>query len=185
MKKISKKGMELSINFIVILIISIVVFGFGIKIAYDIINYGDEGIKMTQAKINKHLIDIMCDSSERICVAPTTIEVRPHGSGYFTIGILNAYDDRTTFYFGVEESINDEIPIVDEEYWLLGEDFVTINPNEQKKLGLGVLVPGGTKKGTYVLNVYVCKGDGLSSCDKESPETIRYGKTQKLYVVVP
>jgi len=187
-KKISKKGMELSINFIVILIISIVVFGFGIKIAYEIINSGDEGIKMTQKKINEHLIDIMCDSSERICVAPTRIEARPHGSGYFTIGILNTYDDETTFYIGVNESSSfDEIPTIDEEYWLLGEEFVTINPNEQKKVGLGVLIPGGTKKGTYVLNVYVCKGDSLSSCDKNSHDDldVGYGTTQKLYVVVP
>jgi len=183
MKRINKKGMELSINFIVILILSIVVFGFGIKILSGIFGGASEIEKITLEEINRHLIDIMCDSSERICVAPTTIELRPHGSGYFTIGILNTYDDRTTFYLGVEQSSNDEIPTIGEEYWLLGEDFVKIDPNEQKKLGLGVLVPGGTKKGTYVLNVYVCKG--VSSCDKDSPSNVRYGTTQKLYVVVP
>ena len=180
-----KKGMELSINFIVILIISIVVFGFGIKILSGIFEGAENMEDITQKKINAHLINIMCDSSERICVAPATIEVRPHDSGYFTIGILNTYDDETTFYIGVEQSSNDEIPTIYEDYWLLGEDFVKINPNEQKKVGLGVLVPGGTKKGTYVLNVYVCKG--LSSCDKDSHNDpdFGYGTTQKLYVVVP
>ena len=187
MKKINKKGMELSINFIVILIISIVVFGFGIKILSGIFEGAKKMEDMTQEKINRHLIDIMCDSSERICVAPTRIEARPHDSGYFTIGILNTYDDETIFYIGVEQSSNDEIPTIYEDYWLLGEDFVKINPNEQKKIGLGVLIPGGTKKGTYVLNVYVCKGDSLLSCDKELHDDVNigYGTTQKLYVVVP
>ena len=182
-----KKGMELSINFIVILIISIVVFGFGIKILSGIFEGATNMGVLTQEEINRHLIDIMCDSSERICVAPTRIEARPHGSGYFTIGILNTYDDKTTFYIGVEQSSNDEIQVIEEEYWLLGEDSVKINPNEQKKLGLGILVPGGTPKGTYVLNVYVCKGDGLSFCDKELHDDpdVGYSTTQKLYVVVP
>ncbi len=185
MKRINKKGMELSINFIVILILSIVVFGFGIKILSGIFRNATEMGSMTQEEINRHLTDIMCDSSERICVAPTRIELRPYGSGYFTIGILNTYDYETTFYIGVKQSTNDEIPTINGDYWILGEDFVKINPNEQKKLGLGVLVPGGTKKGTYVLNVYVCKGDSLSSCDKDSPPDVRYGTTQKLYIVVP
>ena len=55
----------------------------------------------------------------------------------------------------------------------------------KKKVGIGVQVPGGADKGTYVLNVYICKGDSLSSCDKDSPPDVRYGTTQKLYVVVP
>jgi len=182
MKKISKKGMELSINFIVILILSIVVFGFGIRILSGIFEGATNMGSMTQEEINRHLIDIMCDSSERICVAPTRIEARPHDSGYFTIGILNTYDDETIFYIGVEQSTNDEIPTINGDYWLLGEDYVKINPNEQKKVGLGVLIPGGTDKGTYVLNVYICKDESVS-CEEDS--TKRYGTTQKLYVVVP
>ncbi len=177
-----KKGMELSINFIVVLIISIVVFGFGIKILSGIFGSATNMGVLTQEEINRHLIEFMCDSSERICVAPTTVEVRPHGSGYFTIGILNTYDDETTFYIGVEQSTNDEIPTIYEKYWLLGEDSVKINPNEQKKVGLGVLVPGGTDKGTYVLNVYICSDESVS-CKEDS--TKRYGTTQKLYVKVP
>ncbi|MBA3064142.1 hypothetical protein FP803_01760, partial [Candidatus Woesearchaeota archaeon] len=63
MKRINKKGMELSINFIVILILSIVVFGFGIKILSGIFGGASEIEKITLEEINRHLIDIMCDSS--------------------------------------------------------------------------------------------------------------------------
>ena len=185
MKKINKKGMELSINFVVILILSIVIFGFGIKILSEIFEGANEMENMTQKKINNHIRDLMCDSSERICVAPTTVEARPHDSGYFMIRILNTDDIEKTFYLGVEQSYNSDIPRINEDYWLLGENPIKIGPNEQKKVGLGVLVPGGTDKGTYVLNVYVCKG--VSSCDKDSHDDpdVGYGTTQKLYVVVP
>ena len=179
--KINKKGFELSINFIVILIISIVVFGFGIKIAYDIINQA-EGLKdITLKDIEANLESIICDSSERICIGTSTMEIRPNKRGFFTVGILNTYDDIEDFYIDIKESESDGIPYIGGTYWML-QNKVTIKPNEQKKIGIAVQVPGGTDKGTYVLNVYVCSDEKIS-CEKNSDN--RYGTTQKLYIVVP
>jgi len=179
--KINKKGFELSINFIVILIISIVVFGFGIKFAYDIMSQAEELKDITLKDIEANLESIICDSSERICVGTSTREIRPNKIGFFTVGILNTYPDRKDFYIDVEESDSEEISQIGKKYWML-ENELTIEPNEQQKVGIAVQVPGGTKKGTYVLNVYVCSDESIS-CEKNSDN--RYGTTQKLYVVVP
>lgn len=179
--KINKKGFELSINFIVILIISIVIFGFGIKFAYDIMNQAEELKDITLKDIEANLESIMCDSSERICVGTSTREIRPNKRGFFTVGILNTYNDIKDFYIDVEEPDSEGIPQIGKKYWLLKNEL-TIGPNEQKKVGIAVQVPGGTKKGTYVLNVYVCSDESIS-CEKNSDK--RYSTTQKLYVVVP
>ena len=180
----NKKAFELSINFIVILIISIVIFGFGIKLAYDIMHQADELKGITVNEIEAHLENIMCDSSERICIGTSTKEIRPNKPGFFTVGILNSHDNTEDFYVDVEkgnayDKYDNEIP--NPLSWLLNNK-ITINPNEQEKVGIAVKVPGGTKKGTYVLNVYVCSDERVS-CEKDSDN--RYGTTQKIYVVVP
>ena len=179
----NKKAFELSINFIVILILSIVIFGFGIKFTYDIMYKASEIKDITMKEIEAHLEDILCDSSERLCIGISAKEIRPNKPGFFTLGILNIGDE-SEFYIDVEagkayDKYDNEIsnPLS----WLL-ENKLTINSNEQEKVGIAVQVPGGTDKGTYVLNVYVCRNESFS-CEKDS--TKRYGATQKLYVVVP
>ncbi len=176
----NKKAFELSINFIVLLILSIVIFGFGIKFVYDLMHQAGEIRDITEDEINAQLENILCDSSERICIGTSTREIRPNKMGVFTVGILNTGDE-SEFYVDVEESASEGILQIEEKYWML-KNKVTIKPNEQKKVGIGVRVPGGTDKGTYVLNVYVCRDESFS-CEKDS--TKRYGTTQKLYVVVP
>ena len=182
----NKKAFELSINFIVILIISIVIFGFGIKFVSNLMQGVNDLNKLTNSNFEANMERILCDSSEKTCVGISRKEIRPNKPEFFTVGILNTGDE-SEFYIDVEagkayDKYDNEIsnPLS----WLL-ENKLTINSNEQEKIGIAVQVPGGTDKGTYVLNVYVCKGDGLSSCDKDSPGNIRYGTTQKLYVAVP
>ena len=183
--RMNKKGFELSINFIVILILSIVIFGFGIKFFYELMNQANNLNDETWKQINSQLEDILCDSSERICIGTTTREIRPNKLGVFTIGILNTDDttDESDFHIEVKESVIDPAYQIG-ECWMLQND-VSIRSNEQKKVGIGVRVPGGTPKGTYVLNVYVCKN--VAYCDEVSHDDpgIGYGATQKLYVVVP
>ena len=176
----NKKAFELSINFIVLLILSIVIFGFGIKFVYDLMHQAGELSNMTQKQIDAQIENILCDSSERICIGTSTKEIRPNKVGVFTIGILNI-GDGADFYIDVEESDSGGIPYTGETYWMLKNE-VTIKPNEQKKVGIAVQVPGGTPKGTYVLNVYVCRDESIS-CEEDSDN--RYSTTQKIYVVVP
>jgi len=176
----NKKAFELSINFIVILIISIVIFGFGIKFLSDFMKGVNDLTKLTESDFNANMEKMLCDSSERTCVGISRKEIRPNKVGFFTFGVLNTGDE-SEFYIDVRESDSEGIPQIREKYWML-KNKVTIKPNEQEKVVIAVQVPGGTNKGTYVLNVYVCKD--VSSCDKNSPEDVKYG-IQKLYIVVP
>ena len=181
----NKKAFELSINFIVILIISIVIFGFGIKFVYELMNQANEIGNITQKDIDAQLESILCDSSERICIGTTTREIRPNKLGVFTVGILNT-DDTTSssdFHIEVSESVINPASQIG-ECWMLKND-VKIRSNEQKKVGIGVRVPSGTDKGTYVLTVRVCKDAAFCDEDTHDNTAAGYGATQKLYVVVP
>lgn len=182
----NKKAFELSLNFIVILILSIAIFGFGIKFLSDFMKSVDDITKVTDSDFNANMEKILCDSSERTCVGISRKEIRPNKVRFFTFGVLNTYEVRKNFYVDVEQADPYGEDDLDKIEYLLNNEL-TLGPNEQDNVVIAVQVPGGTDKGTYVLNVYVCKGDGLSSCDKDSHDDpdIGYGTTQKLYIVVP
>jgi len=175
----NKKAFELSINFIVILIISIVIFGFGIKFIGNLMKGVDDLSKLTESDFNANMERMLCDSSEKTCVGISRKEIRVNKVKFFTFGVLNINEQTTDFYIDVEQAdpygdgpdrINSRL-----------SNELTLDPNEQDNVVIAVQVPGGTDKGTYVLNVYVC--DEQSSCQEYSDN--RYGKTKKLYVTVP
>ncbi|MBU4283489.1 MAG: hypothetical protein KKA61_01355 [Nanoarchaeota archaeon] len=176
----NKKAFELSINFIVILILSIVIFGFGIKFLSDFMKSVDDITKFTDSDFNANMEKILCDSSERTCIGISRKEIRPNKVGFFTFGVLNTYEERKNFYVDVEQADPYENNPDEIKYRLNNE--LNLDTSEQDKVVIAVQVPGGTKKGTYVLNVYVCSDESIS-CGKDSNN--RYGTTQKLYVVVP
>ena len=175
----NKKAFELSINFIVILIISIVIFGFGIKFVSNLMQGVNDLNKLTNSDFEANMERILCDSSEKTCVGISRKEIRPNKVAFFTFGVLNTNEQITDFYIDIEQAEpydNHPDPI---KYQLNNE--LTLDPFEQNNVVIAVQVPGGTKKGTYVLNVYVCSEQ--SSCEEGSNN--RYSKTKKLYIEVP
>lgn len=178
----SKRAMELSINFIVVLIISIVVFAFGIQFAYRLMHDADElSIDMLD-DLEQSMEKLRCDSSDLVCIGMSSKEIRVHRTDIFTLGIMNTYDKEQTFSIKVENglaTLRDGTELPTHTIATLTRKSVAISPNKQELMGIAVKVPGGTKPGTYVINVYVCKG---SVCTKESDH---YGTVQKLYVNVP
>ena len=176
----NKKAFELSINFMVILIISIVIFGFGIKFLSDFMKGVNDITKLTESDFNANMERILCDSSERTCVGISRKEIRPNKVAFFTFGVLNTYDESKDFYVDIEQADPyDNNP--DRIKYRLNNELI-LDPNEQDKVVIAVQVPGGTEKGIYVLNVYVCSDESIS-CEEDSDN--RYGTTQKIYITVP
>jgi hypothetical protein len=175
----NKKAFELSINFIVILIISIVIFGFGIKFVSNLMQGVNDLNKLTNSDFEANMERILCDSSEKTCVGISRKEIRPNKVAFFTFGVLNTNEQITDFYIDIEQAEPYDNHPDEIKYQLNNE--LTLDPFEQNNVVIAVQVPGGTKKGTYVLNVYVCSEQ--SSCEEGSNN--RYSKTKKLYIEVP
>ncbi|MDD5086614.1 MAG: hypothetical protein PHV16_02585 [Candidatus Nanoarchaeia archaeon] len=183
----SRKGIELSINFIVILILSIVIFGFGIVFLRNMMIEVDKIRDITEEDFNHHIENILCDSSEMLCIGTNKKEIRRNKVGFFTLGIRNTYTENKNFYIGLEQDKSeDEFPKTDLEFMISNDGNVNLNANEHKQIGIAIGVPGGAEKGTYVINVFVCRD--VSYCDiddyKDPDQNIKYGKIKKIYVVV-
>ncbi len=173
----NKKGIELSINFIVILILSIVIFGFGIAFLRDMMTEVDKLKDITDKDFQANIENLLCDSSERICIGINRREIKRNKVGFFTLGIRNTYPETRDFSITIEQDED----FGDAELGVLvsGQGKITLNPNEHEQVGIAVGVPSGAEKTTYVLNVYVCIDE---DCEKDSEN--RYGTTKKIYVVV-
>ena len=89
MRKLNKKGIELSINFIVMLIIALVVFGMGIKL-FTMFFAEAENIKDDlDEQTKKELQAKMMSSPDQVVVYPTSLTIQKGKADIIGVGILN------------------------------------------------------------------------------------------------
>ena len=65
---LGRKAIELSLNFIVILIISIIIFGFGIRFISQLSSQATELQEITTAELDERIGNLICEGSDRVCV---------------------------------------------------------------------------------------------------------------------
>lgn len=200
----NRRAIELSINFIVLFILSMAMFATGVTLAYKIFHKA-EIIKISlDDKTRQQIMDLLTEGPEKIIIPIKRKNVEPGGSDVFGIGIRNDLDAPQQFYINVECDAAykpDKTTICDEgtatpcsshaskcNDWLSHPDIDTenyiklekkINKNERAVEELFVIVPKGpnVEKGTYVFNVRVCAGE---PCDENN----QYSTTKKIYVEV-
>ncbi len=189
-----KKGMELSMNFIVVFIISIVILFFGIKFVYDIMNQGGIINEVLTAQVNNEL-ENLASQGKRISIAFNSGTISPGEHQIFGLGILNM--DATHKYFAIgfkpgPAYDNDNNLIEPNPLQLPPDKKMTIELDELEKVAILVKVPRGTKPGNYIVNVYVCNSDSTNGeydgvCGEGSDENFydKENPVRKIYVEVP
>ncbi len=165
-----KKAFALSINFVVILIISIIVFSMGIYVVNRFFEYAKEE-KLRWDVLTRQEIDAALDSGDRVAIPRYKTTVGNGEFGTFGVGILNILGTEKDFkvdisfalasYQGSEicnpataascgnpdswiKTVYDEAPPID--------FTLKIKNNEKKDFLVGFSLKGA-KKGTYVFNV--------------------------------
>ena len=178
----NKRAIQLSVNFIVMLIIALVVFGFGIKLAFDLMSEAEtireEVDENTQREIEEALM-----GGSQVSIPINRKETKIGKSINFGLGIFNIED---TQYFTInmnfenayDSATKEPINVNGNEWILTTFGPYEINKNDQKILPLPMSVPrnidsGQTPAGTYIFKVIVKGEDGT-----------RYGSIQKVYVEV-
>ncbi|GEM_PF-976002 len=206
---LGKKGIELSLNFIVILIISITIFGFGVKFIYDLSQKATELQNMEVADLDSRISNLVCEGSDRVCVGIDKKEIRRGKFAVFGLKIINVIEPDPLCLTGGQQKFNIEVKNPDQgtsqEFFGFKKDNqkidpsntpsgfrglqvlprqrdVKINKNEEKNLGIGVQVPDNAPSGTYILNIYIKtkQKEIVSACPEKD-----YSVVQKLYVEVP
>ena len=158
-----KRGaIGLSLNFIVIIVISVAVlvlgFAFIKKIYTGSTNIQEDYYRQFESKME----GLACDSTDRVCVGKNKKDVNKYGTAIFTMQVLN---------IGVSGGINnfriDRSKIVDSckkasdgtdcsaDFDVSLAEVYTIPENEAEKFPIAIGTTGSPGKGTYLFEVVV------------------------------
>ena len=179
----TKKGdISLSMNFLVIIIISFVLLGMGITLLYNLLGKANSEKAQLDARTEQEISRLLIDEGKTVALPLNTIDLYPGESHVFGLGILNIdtndqYKVEITFTTGINAQKGD-ITITNENLpqWLLYSTTpFTVQQSQHLTIPLRVEVPDNAEKGQYIFNVKVMTATTLP---------IQYGHTQKFIINV-
>jgi hypothetical protein len=178
--RMNKKGFEVATSFIVMLVLSITVFAFGLVFIKKLFSEAGE-IKAQLDKDSEERIRILLDRGERVAFPISTKDIKSDQVAVFGLGIVNVKNDPTTFHIDVQCTVavdraDKAIPDGCTGKWTFAIADFTLEKNEQKIVPIAIQPPKSPAKreGTYGFTVTVT--DIASS-------TIPYGGAPKqIYV---
>jgi hypothetical protein len=187
-----KAAIQLSAGFLVILLLSLVVFGIGLTLMTKIF-VGAEDIKKNLDAKTATQIRHSLKGSNIVSLPFNRLTVARKKHDIAGVGILNKLGDTSTFSVHVTCNAalsHDDVVFCDEssgidcasvacDGWVLSDtDGISLENNEDVVSDVLVAIPSDAETGKYVFNVEVqCTGGPV--CDDA------YGSVKKLYVTVP
>ncbi len=186
-RKDNKKGFEVSVNFIVMLILSITALSLGIYFVKHLYSSSQDITKIPLKNFYSKLEDIGCDSTQRVCVGQNRKVVAVGKSVVYTLIINNHFSDEREFEITMEPTKGfkpngDAIENFDSikgKIKSITKSRVTIDRYSKEKIPIAVQPWFGTPHGTY--NILVTVKDKDPSKDDSDFED--YAKVY-LYLVV-
>ena len=177
----AKKGIELSINFLVTVIIALAIFGFGIRFIYNLAGEATDMERMTTEQLDRSIGELLCESSERVCIGIDKKAIQKGDFDVFGIKIVNIENGRNfeldVHPTGFTKNNQQVAPIGLDKIHVKYNPSFFIERNGEKNAGVGVEVAKTADSGTYILDVRVnAVSNGVSS---------QYSGLQKIYVEVP
>jgi hypothetical protein len=189
MKK--KATIELSLTFIIGIVLGVIMFSFGLIFAYKI--FTGAGTMIDNVPSGFEIAEKDCiNRQQKVCVPETSKTIKSSQQGNFGYIINNNYGEEKSFKInvkfakGILEDGSDS-PIQDTNKWTLPDFRVRkIENGKHVTGGIPIQVPSGTKSGLYVFNINVCF-DGTDSSPKCSTGGFAslYAPTQQITIEVP
>lgn len=154
-----KKGFQLSISVIVIIIIGVVLLGFGIWFLNKFIG-GIGDIKAELDERTDQQLSLLLESGERVAIPFNSFEVRRGESEVVGIGFFNI-EDGQRFFIDVQLSNafdkedNNIIGFSAADWVRYDSGEIYLEQNEQHKTALLFTAPKNATSGTYIFDIDV------------------------------
>lgn len=190
-----KASLQLSINFTVMLVLALIVFGLGISFLYKIMNKLDNATESLDDQTIKQIESLLINSGTKVAFPKNIVTIKRGGHQSIALGIKNEDPDHTYFklttdctkgYDKDKTRLCDEtrnIPCQDVcDKWVIhnspGYSLYNIEKKARKVEGLFINIPKTTKTGEYIftLEVKTALSNGVAQDD--------YDTAKKFYVRV-
>lgn len=168
-----KAAIELSMNFLVVIILSLVILAGGISLLYKFIA-GGKDIVLGIDDQTRMQIEQLLDDGSVVALHYQAKTLKRGDSFVFGLGVLNIKEgDKLTFSVGVEQ--DEESKQLKEIVPLFDSTSFELEKNQKHTQGILISVPEDAPPGTYIFDVKV-------SIDGEGDP---YGGVKKITVTVP
>ncbi|HLC46950.1 MAG TPA: hypothetical protein VJI75_04395 [Candidatus Nanoarchaeia archaeon] len=165
----SKKGIELSVNFLVMLLLAIVVFGMGIYLAMTFFGQGDKTIADYYDQFDQQVGELACPGTETVCLSRKSATVRRGEMDNFALTVKNVLgaekDFKITAVDDVFVNAQGEIDYLPPDYSPLElydmpeGRIITLKNREKNTIGIGVQVPDNAESGDYSITINIYAGE--------------------------
>ena len=151
-----KRGaIGLSINILVIIIISLVILGSGVTLLYKFISGAEEIKGELDVRTDQELERLLVDQGQRVALPLHAATVLRGETHVFGLGILNiGPKEDFQIFVSLSDAFNEQnevITNVDEDEWIFyDESKFTLEQNENQKEPILVSVPKDAVPGSYV-----------------------------------
>jgi hypothetical protein len=92
-----KKGMELQVNFIVMLVLAIAMFSLGLTVLYMVFSGAQEYEDRISEQMERQMEDLMYTGGKKVVIPSNQVTLEKGDAHTFWIGIRNHLDDVTAF----------------------------------------------------------------------------------------
>lgn len=182
-----KGALDLSMNVLVMIIISLVILGSGITLLYNFISGAEEIKAELDQRTAEELERLLVDQGERVALPLQATTLLRGENHVFGLGILNIKEEATDFEIKVELSaaFNKQDQQLDvnninlDEWLLYDETIFSLESNEHRKEAILVTVPKTAESGKYVFVATVV----IPPCPLIDADC-RYGNPQTFFVTV-
>jgi len=152
----NKKAIALSVNFLVIIILSLVIVGLSIYFFTNILTKAKSLASYTQEELDKRIESIQCEGL--VCIPLNFKKIYPGKFTIFGMKIFNDYNDDKTFFLEKVcsgTSPGSETLICDENLNILTYDKVKIPAKTEKRIAIGVEAKKNAEPGLYIITLKV------------------------------
>ncbi|MDP3989603.1 MAG: hypothetical protein Q8Q01_00160 [archaeon] len=185
-----KRGsIGLSVNILVVVIISLVILGLGVNLLYQFIGGATEIQGHLDQRTEEELEHLLTDQGKRVALPLHTANVLPGESHTFGIGILNIGEEKQDYFIAIDEvNYIDDDGIVKkfpqgvlDEWILYNDQKLNVEPADNRKEPILVSVPENAPRGQYIFKAKVCT---LQPVRQDCTDDNQYGNTQQFTVVI-
>lgn len=156
----NKRGIELAINMLVVIIISLVLLAGGIVLLNKFIGGAEELQAVLDERTEEQLQSLLIDEGQLVALSRQTITFKGTGQGIVGVGILNVGDDPVTLHLEVTPRPIDGRQIPPTITLLYNNQPFTLQQQETHTEPILIKVSGNVPRGTYGFDVQVLKSDG-------------------------
>jgi hypothetical protein len=190
---VKKASIQLSVNFLVVLIISIIILGLGFFLVNSMADKGSKSIFEMDQKFKNNLEQLLVRENRLVAIPIVEREIDRGKGNFFGIGVMNldlisqTFKINVTFHEAYNKRTGNTLTNTDNiDSWIRNiEKEKEIKPHDKYAFSVGFAVPRNVQTGLYIFNVSITNSTSTPADDCFSNYLECYDKSlHKLYVIV-